>query len=469
VAASSALGEDDREEIFGVTRAELSKAKRRPAPLALVEPAAKQQPLKILVASHSHPRITNGGGEIAAHQMFRELQAREDCRAWFLGCDRHALADKPGAVLAQPFSSDEFIYCASHFDWFKFANPDARFRAEFEQLIRELDPDVVHFHHYINFGVEVFQFVKNAAPNCRLILTLHEYLAICNYFGQMVTPAHKNLCDRAEPSRCHKCFREHSKQDFFLRNLYIRRFLDLVDIFVAPSQFLAERYIEWGLPKDKIRVLENLIPPPQTPRLERTLRTRPLRIGFFGQISVLKGIDVMFEAAAALEREGATNISFEIFGDYQGQPPEFQDAFLGRLAKAGSNIRYMGGYEQSSVDRLMQGVHAVLVPSIWWENSPVVIQEALRNRRPVICSDIGGMAEKVRDGIDGFHFSVGSSMALASLLRELAVDRTILSDLALQMSGRPAVESSIEAFLELYRGGEDTGKDAEFQNVRLSQ
>jgi len=410
-------------------------------------------PTRILVASHSHPNLTSGGGENAAYHMFLELRARADCQAWFLGCDRHAHADKPGAVFSQPFSPDEFLYVTSHFDWFKFANPDPRFRAAFERLIADLNPEIIHFHHYINFGVEVFQYVKNAAPRCRIILTLHEFLAICNHFGQMVTHEHHHLCDRAEPARCHKCFRQYSKQDFFLRQLYIRRFMDLVDVFVAPSQFLAERYIAWGLPREKMTVLENLTPPPAEAGLARAPRTSPLRIGFFGQISPLKGIGVMFDAAKMLEQDTALPISFEIFGDYLGQPAEFQSAFLARLAKAGPNIRYMGAYERSSVDRLMRGVHAVLVPSVWWENSPVVIQEAIRNRRPVICSDIGGMAEKVRDGIDGLHFSTGSAMALASLLRDCAADRTILSDLAARMSGHPAVESSVGAFLDVYRGG----------------
>jgi glycosyltransferase involved in cell wall biosynthesis len=428
-------------------------------PLTLVDSERGKPPLRILIVSHSHPSLSVGGAENAAYQMFRELQARDDCRAWFLGCDRNGGDEKPGAVLSQPFSADEYLYCGGTFDWFKFANPDSRFRAEFEQLIRDLDPDIVHFHHFINFGIEIFQFLKNAAPRCRIILTLHEYLAICNYFGQMVTPDHHNLCDRATPARCHKCFPQYSKQDFFLRNLYIRRFLDLVDVYIAPSQFLADRYIEWGLPVEKIKVLENLVPLGQPPSLERTPRMKPLRIGYFGQISTLKGMDVIFDTAAVLEREGATNISFEIFGEYRGQPPQFQNAFLARLASAGSTIHFMGAYEPASVDRLMRGVHAVLVPSIWWENSPVVIQEALRNRRPVICSDIGGMAEKIRDGIDGFHFPVGNSIALASLLRELATDRSILSDLVSQMSGVPAVHSSLAAFLDIYRGRADDEQD----------
>ena len=55
----------------------------------------------------------------------------------------------------------------------------------------------------------------------------------------------------------------------------------------------------------------------------------------------------------------------------------------------------------------MAEIDWVVVPSIWWENSPLVIQEAFLHGRPVICSDIGGMAEKVRHGVDGLHFRVG--------------------------------------------------------------
>ncbi len=114
-------------------------------------------------------------------------------------------------------------------------------------------------------------------------------------------------------------------------------------------------------------------------------------------------------------------------------------------------MNFHGPYDRVRVDPLMQSVHAVLVPSVWWENSPVVIQEALRNRRPVICSDIGGMAEKVRNGIDGFHFPVGSAMALTGLLRQLAADRARLANVAAAMTGRPELVSTLEDYLSLYR------------------
>jgi glycosyltransferase involved in cell wall biosynthesis len=99
----------------------------------------------------------------------------------------------------------------------------------------------------------------------------------------------------------------------------------------------------------------------------------------------------------------------------------------------------------------MRSVHAVLVPSVWWENSPLVIQEAFLNRRPVICSDIGGMAEKVRDGLDGFHFQAGSPFALASVLRGLAAAPARLQALQGTLARPPSLHDTAAATLKLYR------------------
>ncbi len=403
-----------------------------------------------MLAAHSHPEVSNGGSEIAAYQLFRGLRGRMDCQAWFLGCDRSSGGERLGAVLTQPYGDDEYIYNAGEFDWFNFANRDPRFPAAFDRLIEELAPDVVHFHHYLNYGVEAFAHVKRAAPRCKIVLTLHEYLGICHHYGQMVTKQHFNLCYKASPRRCNQCFPDIARSDFFLRKLYIDRFFRLVDHFIAPSRFLADRYIAWGVPAERMTVLENLMPAPPPAVAARAAPEEPLRIGFFGQISSLKGIDVMFDAAAHLAQQEVGGICLEIFGDYHGQPPELQAAFLQRLGKAGPNIRFNGPYDRLRVDRLMQSVDAVLVPSLWWENSPVVIQEALRNRRPVICSDIGGMAEKVRDRLDGLHFPAGNALALASLLRRLAADRSILAEISAgMMAQRPA---ALEDYLALYRG-----------------
>jgi glycosyltransferase involved in cell wall biosynthesis len=99
----------------------------------------------------------------------------------------------------------------------------------------------------------------------------------------------------------------------------------------------------------------------------------------------------------------------------------------------------------------MRTVDLVLVPSIWWENSPVVIQESLRNRVPIICSNIGGMAEKVMHGRDGLQFPVGDATALSTLLAGLAKDRKRLAQLAKSLRMPDPPETTIEAHAELYQ------------------
>jgi glycosyltransferase involved in cell wall biosynthesis len=409
--------------------------------------------MKILIASHSHPALSKGGAEIAAYQLFNALKDRPEFASWFLGCARDQLNHKLGTTISQPFSDLEYLYSAGSFDWFKFANTDPKFPREFRSLLSRLSPDVVHFHHYLNFGVEAFHHVRDELPNCKIVLTLHEYLALCHHHGQMVTKPDKALCYDASPTRCTSCFKDMPPGNFFLRTLYIKRFFDLVDQFIAPSEFLAQRYIAWGIPAERMAVIENVIVPPlHHLRFPLTARTdaEVLRVGFFGQVSSLKGINVLFEAAAILDERRIDTIVFEIHGDYSGQPPELQSEFLARLENVGRNVKFLGPYDQFRVDLLMQSVDLVLVPSIWWENSPVVIQEAFRNRRAVICSDIGGMAEKVRDGIDGLHFPVGNAVALASLLMKLAASPERLAALAASTRIPPAVTESVNRYVDLY-------------------
>jgi glycosyltransferase involved in cell wall biosynthesis len=316
----------------------------------------------------------------------------------------------------------------------------------------EIRPDIVHFHHYINLGVEAFALVKHVLPDAKIVVTLHEYLAICNHHGQMVTNPYRSLCYQASPAKCIECFQDFDESDFFLRKKYINHFFNFVDHFVSPSQFLADRYISWGMPENRISVIENLIRARMGRDNVRAIEiSGPLQAGFFGQLSFLKGVNVLFEAANLLDKEERLDISFEIFGDYRNQPPEFQKELRERMETIGQNVRLNGPYDETRVDDLMQSVDCIIIPSVWWENSPLVIQEAFRNGRPVICSDIGGMAEKVRDGIDGFHFHAGSAMSLATLLKRLADNRQLLIDVTGTARKIHSTDAIIEAHLALYR------------------
>ena len=90
--------------------------------------------------------------------------------------------------------------------------------------------------------------------------------------------------------------------------------------------------------------------------------------------------------------------------------------FRSQLANS-PHIRYMGRYDNRELGRILAGIDVVVVPSIWYENAPLVIREAFLARTPVITADFGGMREWVRDGVDGLLFQARD---VADLRRQIA-------------------------------------------------
>ncbi len=366
----------------------------------------------MLVASHGHPAVTRGGAEIAAYMQFQALAEEPGTEAFFLGSQRGRPEPCRGEPISQPFEDTrEYLYVGGAFDWFRLANHDPTFPRAFTALLHALQPDILHLHHVLEFGVESLLLARRALPRLRIVLTLHEYLLICHHHGQMIKRPSRALCHRARPDECHACFPELEPSDFTLRTLYIRRFLDLVDEFVAPSRFLAERLVAWGLPTARVRISRNLVRP------GRPAPTRQpdgmLVVGFFGQISALKGVGLLLDAATLLQEAGRRDVRFEIHGTMAGQPAELLDDLPARLATPPRIVRISGPYLPEQVDDLMAGVDAVCVPSVWWENAPTVMAEAHRNHRMVICSDIGGMAECAAETDVMFRAGVAADLAAA--------------------------------------------------------
>ena len=144
--------------------------------------------------------------------------------------------------------------------------------------------------------------------------------------------------------------------------------------------------------------------------------------GFFGQINPFKGVDVLIEAAERLRKSNVPNVKIRVHGNIIGQGEQFLARF--KDACASGIIEYLGPYDNNNVSRLMADCDYVVTPSRWWENSPVVIQEAFAVGCPVLCSGVGGMAEKVLDGVSGKHFRLGDSADLARCIVEAACEQT---------------------------------------------
>lgn len=380
---------------------------------------------RILVMSHAHPDFSLGGGEIAAYNLFNAYRRRADVAdAWFLARADRGLGTSGSIAMRRP---GEYLWDQGISDWhaLKAANLESVL-ADFADFLRATRPTIVHAHHYVHLGLEFLNVIRNVDPDIRIVLTLHEYMAICRNNGQMVKTDGETLCTQATDEDCRRCFPASSLEDFWLRRHGIHRRFDLVDVFIAPSAFLRDRYVAWGIAPERILVIENGqdADGPLPPRALGDGGTRN-RFAFFGQVTPYKGLDVVLGGLSQLRPRERRSLVLEINGaNLALQKPEYQarvQALLGPLSDEGV-VQWRGSYGPGELRQRMAGIDWVVVPSTWWENSPMVIQEAFACGRPLLVSDIGGMQEKVRDGIDGLHVGRASRLEWGQAMMRAAAE-----------------------------------------------
>jgi glycosyltransferase involved in cell wall biosynthesis len=382
------------------------------------------KPTRVLIIAHGHPDFSRGGAEQAAYDEFQALKAMPGIEPCLLA--RAPLGMGHGGT---PFSvhrePGEYLFHSDMDDFFRLSQPIKHLVwYGFRRFLEHLKPDVVHFHHYVQLGVELVSETRRTLPDAKILLTLHEFWAMCHREGLMMK-TNQQLCAEASPRNCHGCFPDHSPEDFLLRNRFIQSHLSGVDHFITPSEFLRQRYIKWGLPADRIHMIENGqafgLKPAQDPSGSHPAH----HFAFFGQINRWKGLDVLLEAMRiVLERrpEDAPLPMLNIHGaNLENQSKEVREALEEKLEDLQPHVQFHGPYRKQDLQALMDGIGWVIVPSVWWENSPLVIQEAFSLGRPVIASNIGGMAEKVHHNVDGLHFRARDPAALAGVL-ERALD-----------------------------------------------
>jgi len=413
--------------------------------------------LKVLYVAHNHPSVRPGGAEQHALELHRAMSSMPDIESVLLtkggppvgtGGRTHV-----GTYIAPVGArADEyFLYTDGYeFDYVNGTITDKDFYTKhFRAFLRAVRPNVVHFQHTLHLGYDLIREVRNTLPHAGIVYTLHEYLPICMRDGQMVRHPNDELCEEATPQRCHECFPHLSPQTFFLRKRFIQAQLELVDLFLAPSQFLMRRFINWGIPEDKIQ-FEDYGRAPAAYVLDRP-RTRRTRLGFFGQLNPFKGVHVLLEAMRLLQHDEG-DVTLTIHGaNLEIQDGEFKRTIAALLEETKSKVSLIGKYQPEEQPQLMRNVDWVVVPSIWWENSPLVIQEAFLNQRPVICSNVGGMAEKVADGVNGLHFRVGDAVSLADTIRRATASKELWEQMRQGIPPIYTLDEQVVKMSNLYR------------------
>lgn len=432
------------------------------------EPSDK---LKVLFLCHNHPALFPGGTEAYAMELYEAMRDLEDVEPFFL-----ARTGETAAAVDHPNRAGPY-HAGTPFGLFESDDHQMSFRTErvhydlFHQTLAEKgiltkqlhgfllaeQPDIIHVQHTHYIGVDVLRAIRNTLPDVPIVYTLHEYLPICHRDGVMVRTVDERPCTHDSPRRCHECFPQHDPASFFLRKHFIQSQFRLVDRFLAPSDFLLEKYVEWGIPREKIlkNELGRKAVEPIKPSEPRTSRNR---LGYFGQINPYKGTTVLLEAMNTLASEASTrgpdpehDPQLRMYGaNLDKQTEEFQDKFGAALESAEGNVTFAGRYSEEELPKLMADIDWVVMPSIWWENCPRVIQEAFQYERPVICSGIGAMAEKVTDGVNGLHFRAGDAESLARTIERAVGSQELWGRLRAGIPEVRSISEEARSLLELY-------------------
>jgi len=314
----------------------------------------------------------------------------------------------------------------------------------FREYMDQVKPDIVHIQHLSHLSTNIIDLVKDEY-GIPILFTLHDFWMLC-FRGQLTDPLF-NRCTGPSPERCLRCARFFFKNtvdivdiDYYRRHM--NRILGRVDLFLSPSKFLMNMFIRHGIPKNKIvysryGFRKDLIKYKDRKHSSGSI----IRFGFIGRIVPTKGVHILLKAFNRMRNKNARLLVFGYYGNLL--------SYLKRYAN--ERVYFMGGFHNREIDKILDQIDVLVVPSIWYENSPLVIQEAFLAGIPVIASNIGGMAELVKDRINGFTFKVGDIDDLAEKMDYIADNPEILNDIRPSRDSVRSIEDDAKSTLEIYR------------------
>ncbi len=396
--------------------------------------------MKVLLVIHGYPRRYNAGSEVYTQTLAHGL-ADAACQVCVFAREEDPfLPDYHLRTEPDPLRLGINVYLVNH------ARSNARFQnASVEEVFKEVldkfKPDIVHFGHLNHLSMGLPSVAKQR--NLPVVFTLHDFWMMCprGQFLQSGLTADEpwKLCDGQNDSKCAaKCFNrfvegidlsselEHWKSWVGSRMRASRAACDAVDLFLAPSQQLKLRHIEqFSLAKDKIEYLDYGF---DLDRLNgRTNQPgEPFIFGFIGRHHPSKGIHLLIDAFQQLR--GDTLL--RIWGRPQGQLTQSLKRRVDSSQYARSRVEWLPEYHNENiVSDVFNRCDCIVVPSIWDENSPLVIHEAQQCGVPVITAAHGGMGEYIKDGVNGLTFEHRNSDSLLTAMQQAVANPKALESL----------------------------------------
>ena len=416
----------------------------------------------VLVLSHGHPAIRPGGGENAAYALHGELLRQGAWRSVFLAAapaEHFQEGEDLRPCSAADTAGSEWLVKASS-DWLTYQSACSLLSGSpLHQFVCDLQPQVISVHQIMHLGVDLILRLRDWCPQARIVYTLHEFLLLCPFNGQLKT-REGLYCQGPTPLGCRQCLPEISSELLLLRSARIQLLIDQVDCFISPSRVVKDCFVAWGIAPERIEVIANCLADlqPEPPSLLRDESALHSVFGFFGNCSEAKGLDLVLEAMLGLVRR-QSEARLVVHGPVQRLLEEGiprRDPYAIKLqhllAQLGDHVSCPGPYRQEEIPRLMGRVGWVLMASRWLENAPVVIQESLACRRPLLVPALGGMAEHVRNGLDGLHFSPDSSASLQEQMERICREPQLWADLQRSMAAPLSIDVALKSHFAVFEG-----------------
>jgi glycosyltransferase involved in cell wall biosynthesis len=387
--------------------------------------------LKILLV-HDYGTPTGG----AENQI---LRLRELLREG--GHDARLFSSKASLVPGAQIEADETCYGSTgRFQVLNEAwNPSAFWNLR--RVLREFQPDIVHVRMFL------WQLSPAILPLLRDVPAIYQtvtYKSICP-IGTKILPDGK-ACTHLAGSVCRTtgCMTNQSWAIRMLQRRLWLRWRGAFDAMVALSHTM-KRLLE-GNGSGPVEVIYNGV----SERPPRPLLNGEPVIGYAGRLSAEKGLFVLFDALAELQRKG---LQFRFL--LAGSGP-LRDAVLDRLAalQLTSRTDYLGHVSREEMERVFDRAWVQVIPSLWDEPFGNVATEAMMRGTAVVTSAAGGLAEIVSDGEAGFQVPPGQVAPLAAAIERVIRDRELAERLG-QAGRRRALEhfsesSCVNSFLALY-------------------
>lgn len=289
------------------------------------------------------------------------------------------------------------------------------------ELIAAECPEIAHLHniyHYLTPSI-ISPLKKKHVP---VVMTLHDYKVICpNYklFNR------GKICEKCQGGKYYQCFLNKCLKDSWSASFlamieaYVHKILksyEQVDLFLAPSDFMRKKCLEFGIAPEKIKKIRNLFDFKEAETIPENTQEKDYFL-FFGRISPEKGLINLIQAVKKLVVTGKIGTNHLLI---VGKGP--QEAKLKNLIKQEDledKIILTGFKEGSELKEIILGSKFVVVPSVWHDNAPMVVIESQFYGKPVIISDRGGIKESIIEGQTGLIFPAEDVDALSQKISQL--------------------------------------------------